>query len=1020
MPWDHITPIHGHPMQADIDCSGLQYPAKFVVAGDFDGDHLTELVVAPNAGGSRGNDLWVMKYNAAAGLWRHMSPIPNHAMEADIDCSGLKFPAKFAVAADFDGDRADELVVAPAAANSAGNDFWVMKFDRASATWRHMGPIPNHPMEADIDCSGQQFPAKFAVAGDFDGDGHAELVVVPDAGGSRGNDLWVMKFFGIFAAPRWMHMAPIPNHPMDADIDCSGVQYPAKFVVVADFDGDGRAELVVAPDAGGSRGNDLWVMKYVGTFPQGHWQHMAPIPNHPMDADIDCSGKQFPAKFAIAGDFDGDGRAELVVAPDAGGSRGNDLWVMKYVGTFPQGQWQHMAPIPNHPMDADIDCSGHQFPAKFALVADLDGDKRDELVVVPDAEGSRGNDFWVMKYVGVFPQGEWQHMAPIPDHPMDADIDCSGTQFPAKLAIVGDFDRDGADELVIVPDAGGSSGNDLWAMKYFGTYPGGSFDHMTPIPNHPMDADIDCSSSAFPAKLLVVGNFDGDAPELMVAPEAGGSRGNDFWVLGYPEQSIRVINMIPNSLSAETNQDSEPNLTVNPANPSQMVGSAFTPNPAAGPAPPVTAPIFVSQNGGTTWVLNNILPSAGFTHDITVRFATTTNNLYAGILREPGNGTRDILRTNDFISVTPMTRLITRDHVDQPYLQALSVTDPSGKPADRVYVGNNDMALFNRPNTGPTATVDLSQDATAAPPSGFGPARIDQRTNAGQDGPPIRPAVHLDGTVYAAFYRWTTIVGSFNPSATITADVVVVRDDNWGAGATPFSALVDSRDNIAGLRVVTGKTVPFNSVSQASFGQERFVGSNLSIAVDPRDSSVVYVAWADRIGADDYTLHVRTSTNRGVTWSDDLRTITNATNPALAVNGTGKVAFLYQALTGNDPSQGWDTHVELTTDNWRSPPTDVFLATVPADAPVATFMPYIGDYVHILALGRDYFGVFSANNEPNNAHFPSGVIYQRNANFTTQTLLNLDNATPVPESIDPFFFSISPRAAARLPSRPRG
>ena len=280
-----------------------------------------------------------------------------------------------------------------------------------------MVPIPNHPMEADIDCSTLQFPAKLLVAGNFDGDDRAELVVIPDATGSRGNDIWVMKYFGIFAPPRWIHMAPIPNHPMEADIDCSSLQHPIKLVLVADFDGDQRDELVAVPAADGSRGNDLWVMKYVGDFPQGQWQHMAPIPNHPMDADIDCSGRPYPAKFLIAADFDADGRAELVVVPDAPGSRGNDLWVMKYVGDFPQGQWQHMAPIPNHPMDADIDCSGRPYPARFLIAADFDADGRAELVVVPDAPGSRGNDLWVMKYVGDFPQGQWQHMAPFPTIP---------------------------------------------------------------------------------------------------------------------------------------------------------------------------------------------------------------------------------------------------------------------------------------------------------------------------------------------------------------------------------------------------------------------------------------------------------------------------------------------------------------------------------------------------------------------------------------------------------------------------
>src|SRR5438105_3225461 len=136
-------------MEADIDCSGLQFPAKFIVAGDFDADTLTELVVAPATTGSRGNDLWVMKYNVAAGSWQHMAPIPNHPMDADIDCSGVQFAAKFAIVADFDGDGADELAVAPDAGGSRGNDFWIMKFNRATGIWQHMAPIPNQPMDAD-------------------------------------------------------------------------------------------------------------------------------------------------------------------------------------------------------------------------------------------------------------------------------------------------------------------------------------------------------------------------------------------------------------------------------------------------------------------------------------------------------------------------------------------------------------------------------------------------------------------------------------------------------------------------------------------------------------------------------------------------------------------------------------------------------------------------------------------------------------------------------------------------------
>ena len=55
-------------------------------------------------------------------------------------------------------------------------------------------------------------------------------------------------------------------------------------------------------------------------------------------------------------------------------------------------------------------------------------------------------------------------------------------------------------------------------------------------------------------------------------------------------------------------------------------------------------------------------------------------------------------------------------------------------------------------------------------------------------------ALHPDGHVYAAYFRWTSAVNAMGTTCVpgtglgavdVTADVVVVRDDHGGAGPCP-------------------------------------------------------------------------------------------------------------------------------------------------------------------------------------------------------------------------------------------
>jgi hypothetical protein len=452
--------------------------------------------------------------------------------------------------------------------------------------------------------------------------------------------------------------------------------------------------------------------------------------------------------------------------------------------------------------------------------------------------------------------------------------------------------------------------------------------------------------------------------------------------------------MIPNDQSDEANDDSEPTLAVDAANALRMAGTAFTPNPNGGS----NGPIYLSTDGGITWKLNAIVPSqtgsTSGTGDITVRFGSSSSVLYGGILRLPDSifaPRMNILRAPNFAAANPMDILVdqTGKGLDQPFVQAISI---NGK--DRVYVGCND---FNAPN-GKTATIYCSLDAATAPaPAGFQPIRIETRStgSAEQDGPAIRPAVHLDGTVYAAFFGWRAFD---QQTKLVTSDVVVVRDDQGGSGTNPFTALKEPAaapgDGLAGMRVVQGRTIPWDG----QLGPDR-TGSDLAIAVDPKNSANVFIVWDDRVGTNDYTLHVRQSTDKGATWSaNDLRTVTNAKNPGLAIDSNSRLGFLYQALKSDGTGQRWVTHFELTSDAFANR-QDVILADTPATS-------WLGDYAYLTAVEGDFYGIFCATNTPDPANFPSGFPkYQRNIDPQAKTLRSLDKMMDVTPSLDPFFFT---------------
>ena len=190
--------------------------------------------------------------------------------------------------------------------------------------------------------------------GDIDGDGRLEFFATPSARNKAG-----VSQKGEVAMYRY---DPAKKQYVHTVVDPLGKTH-AKEILVADADGDGHLDLLSAVEA---------------QLEDGHIVHPVEIrrylPNkdgsftHEVVTTIDDS----QCRFLIPGDFDGDGKTEIVAAPIKKG-----LFLIKPEKKAGKTRWtvRHF----------EESSSGYEHAG---LAADLDGDGKDELYVAADDQQS--------------------------------------------------------------------------------------------------------------------------------------------------------------------------------------------------------------------------------------------------------------------------------------------------------------------------------------------------------------------------------------------------------------------------------------------------------------------------------------------------------------------------------------------------------------------------------------------------------------------------------------------------------
>jgi hypothetical protein len=322
-------------------------------AGDVNGDGYADVFVGAkfnDAGGTNAGRAYV--YHGG----------PGADAVADLVLTGAaaddEFGHSVGTAGDFNGDNyADVIVGAPS--NDAGGT-------NAGRAYVYFGG-PGADAVADLiltgASAGDQFGCSVATAGDVNGDGYDDVIVgamLNDAGGTDAGRAYV--FFGG------------PGADAVADLTLTGAAAGDRFGgsvgTAGDVNGDNRADLIVgAPfnGAGGSFAGRAYVF-YGG-----------PLADAVADLTLtaEAAGDEFGVSVGTAGDVNGDGFADVIVAGYLHDSGVGRAYVF-YGGPLADS---------NPDLTLTGEAPGDQFGASVGTVGDVNRDGFADVFV-----GAHGND----------------------------------------------------------------------------------------------------------------------------------------------------------------------------------------------------------------------------------------------------------------------------------------------------------------------------------------------------------------------------------------------------------------------------------------------------------------------------------------------------------------------------------------------------------------------------------------------------------------------------------------------------
>jgi uncharacterized repeat protein (TIGR01451 family) len=446
----------------------------------------------------------------------------------------------------------------------------------------------------------------------------------------------------------------------------------------------------------------------------------------------------------------------------------------------------------------------------------------------------------------------------------------------------------------------------------------------------------------------------------------------------YAPRGIRPIPLLPavfivdavvnntdlNLTNTDTFNDGETSITVNPANPNEVVVTAFSGNDGA------NTPLWHSTDGGNLWSKQFTIPAApgvptflfpncggvcdqnvdyGRNNQASGTFLSGAGDVFSGTTTNPANAAA----WNWLVigGVTQMTNNLVPSsfgNTDQPWL--LVNRDPVAATQDNVYVAYDNF------NGSP-------RDMRIAVSFGLNPPNFTVDNQSGTSTPGTNPGHRLavdprNGSVYSLFQRCVGNCGG-DPK---NIDYMLNRSTDGGATWT--------LNGMAGGIVVanadsTQPTPKFGTVNALLGGVDH-------AAVDPNNGDVYYVYGNRDAGTGNDRLAIRRIQDDGmggVTVGPEnfVTGQVEAAIPSVAVASNGIVGVFYYTFDGMSPDNfpTFSAHLAQSSDQGVTFSDQVLLTFLSSAMDNGNSRQRVlGDYMQMKAVDTCFFGAFTGNGVP--------------------------------------------------------